>query len=114
MSRMEWPCGGCASFAGPTWDHADNCPTWPGSEFARRHGYMGNCGGLTGCDVTHPYDWHYQCGCEGECFYCSHVGCEGCVAKAWADRPWWRKLLMLAPGPWRSGWLHPSAMAPRR
>ncbi len=28
----------CGSFWGPSWDHADNCARWPGSEWARDHG----------------------------------------------------------------------------
>lgn len=88
-------CPHCFTPAGPDWDHRTDCLHWPGSEWARRHGYMGHCGGLVYCLNVHPYEPHDLCGCEGQCHYCSHVGCERCIDKALADRPWWRKLLNL-------------------
>jgi len=88
MRGCPWGCYG----AGPDWDHYDSCPYWPGSEWARRHGHMENCGGLVDCDVIHPYEPFDLCECMGQCHYCSHIGCERCIEKAYRDLPWWRKL----------------------
>lgn len=91
-------CDGCTSLAGPTWDHAPDCPNWPGTEWSRRKGgYMGPCLGVRWCEEIHPYQPHELCGCEGECHYCSHMGCEQCVEKAWNDRPWWQRLFRRRP-----------------
>lgn len=85
-------CAGCISMVGPRWDHAPDCPHWPGSQWSRRHGYMGECSGLYWCEEVHPYEPHDMCGCDGQCQCCSHVGCERCMERAYKDLPWWRKL----------------------
>lgn len=85
-------CPHCYTPSDPTWDHKDDCPYWPGSEWARRHGWMEDCGGLVDCDVVHEYEVFEMCGCEGKCHYCSHIGCERCMEKAYRDLPWWRRL----------------------
>lgn len=94
-------CPHCPTMSGPTWDHLDDCPYWPGSEWSRRNGYRKDCGGLANCEVTHPYVPHDKCDCEGSCFSCAHISCERCTEQAYNDRPWWRKLLGLEPGRWR-------------
>lgn len=81
----------CGKPWGPTWDHWVFCKRWPGSEWSRRHGYMGMCDGLSGCDVVHEYEPFDSCGCEGMCHICSHLGCERCMDRGTGIRRAWKR-----------------------
>jgi hypothetical protein len=52
---------------------------------------MEDCGGLVDCDEIHPYTPFDLCGCDGLCRYCSHIGCERCMEKAYGNLPWWKR-----------------------
>lgn len=82
----------CGSPWGPGWDHWVYCDRWPGSQWARRLGYQGNCEGLTQCRRVHEYEREEYCDCRGGCRTCAHIGCARCLDgigfKQWAQRMW--------------------------